>query len=171
MVTLKEKTSEVIADKVFGKAIEDYGEKLRRNVLVVTKFENRAEVIVSTNIARKLEKRPELAKALQELFESGNDGQEEDDYSLVSNRSIHFPKLLASFKDIKRGWNNDVVIDQTTLYLNILGYGKGGSKSLVDTKFKKAEKPKWWDDANNFEKYSHPSKAKMRVNQDIIEHI
>ena len=64
MVTLKEKTSEVIADKVFGKAIEDYGEKSRRNVLVVTKFENRAEVIVSTNIARKLEKRPELAKAL-----------------------------------------------------------------------------------------------------------
>ena len=60
-------------------------------MLVVTEFENRAEVIVSTNIARKLEKRPELAKALQELFESGNDGQEEDDYSLVSNRSIHFP--------------------------------------------------------------------------------
>ena len=171
MVTLKEKTSEVIADKVFGKAIEDYGEKSRKNVLVVTEFKNRAEVIVSTNIARKLEKRPELAKALQELFESGNDGQEEDDYSLVSNRSIHFPKLLAPFKNIKRGWNNDVVIDQTTLYLNILGYGKGGTKSLIDTKFKKADKPKWWDDANNFEKYSHPSKAKMRVNEDIIESI
>ena len=42
MVTLKEKTSEVIADKDFGKAIQDYGEKSRRNVLVVTEFENRA---------------------------------------------------------------------------------------------------------------------------------
>ena len=63
------------------------------------------------------------------------------------------------------------MIDQTTLYFNILGYGKGGTKSLVDTKFRKAEKPKWWDDANNFEKYSHPSKTKMRVNEDIIESI
>ena len=79
--------------------------------------------------------------------------------------------MLAPFKNIKRGWNNDVVIDQTTLYLNILGYGKGGTKSFVATKLKKAEKPKWWDDANNFEKYSHPSKAKMRVNEDIIESI
>ena len=106
MVTLKEKTSEVIADKVFGKAIEDYGEKSKRNVLVVTEFENRAEVIVSTNIARKLEKRPELVKALQELFESGNDGQEEDDYSLVSNRSIHFPKLASGREEVGRYTKN-----------------------------------------------------------------
>ena len=171
MVTLKEKTNKVIADKVFGKAIIDYGERSRRNVLVVTEFENRAEIIVSNNIAKKLEKKPKLVEALQELFELRNDEEVQDDYSIVSNRGIHLPKLSVPFKDVSRGWNNDMVVDQTTLYLNILGYGKGGSKSLVDTKFKNAEKPEWWDDSNNFEKYSHPSKVKMKVNEDVIESI
>ena len=73
---LKDMTKHVIADKIFAKAIEDYGEKSGRNVLVVTEFDKRAEVIVSTKIARKLERKPELVKALQELFEK------EDDFGL-----------------------------------------------------------------------------------------
>ena len=58
--------------------------------------------------------------------------------------------------------------DQATLYLNLLDYGLVGYKSLVDTKYKTAQKPEWWDDDNNFEKYSHPSKAKLKVNEDVI---
>ena len=94
-----------------------------------------------------------------------------DDYILQSDKRFPLPKLAVPFKDAERGWNNDVVVDQAALYLNILGYGKGGNKSLSDTKFKKAEKPEWWDDDNNFQKYSHPSKAKMKVNEDVIESI
>ena len=40
--------------------------------------------------------------------------------------------------------------DQATLYFNLLDYGLGGLKSLVDTKYKNAQKQEWWDDANNF---------------------
>ena len=170
-VSLKEMTRQVIADKMFGKAIEDYGEKSKRNVLVVTEFDNRTDVIVSANIARKLENKPELVKALTELFELENDDENDEDYSLLAHKRFHLPKLAVPFKDIERGWNSDLVSDQATLYLNILGYGNGGSKSLVDTKFKTAEKPEWWDDDNNFEKYSHPSKAKIKVNEDVIQSI
>ena len=166
---LKDMTKHVVADKVFGKAIEDYGEKSCRNVLVVKEFDKRAEIIVSTNIAKKLEKKPELVKALQELFEVDDD--DDDDYSLCSNKKFHLPKLAVPFKDTSRGWNTEVAQDQATLYLNILDYGLGGTKRLVDTKYKTAEKPEWWDDDNNFEKYSHPSKAKVKVNEDVIKSI
>ena len=168
--SLKEKTNEVIADRMFGKAIADYGETSKRKVLVVTEFDNRAEIVVSSKIAKKLEKRPGLVKALKELFELENDSEDED-YELLSDKSFYLPKLSVPFKNVEQGWTYDVVIDQATLYLNILGYGKGGTKSLVDTKFKSAEKPVWWDDSNNFAKYSAPSKAKMKVNEDVIESI
>ena len=88
-------------------------------------------------------------------FKYYDDDESDDDYILQSDKRFHLPKLAVPFKDAERGWNNDVVVDQATLYLNILGYGKGGNKSLSDTKFKKAEKPEWWDGENNFQKYSH----------------
>ena len=133
--SLKEKTNEVIADRMFGKAIADYGETSKRKVLVVTEFDNRAEIVVSSKIAKKLEKRPELVKALKELFELEDDSKDED-YELLSHKSFYLPKLSVPFKNVERGWTYDVAIDQATLYLNILAYGKGGTKSLVDTKFK-----------------------------------
>ena len=44
--------------------------------------------------------------------------------------------LFAPFKDKARGWTKETVSEQLTLYLNILGYGYGGDKSLVKTKNK-----------------------------------
>ena len=58
--------------------------------------------------------------------------------------------------------------DQATLYLNIMDFGWSQKKSLVNTKYKTAEKPEWWDEDNNFDKYSHPSKAKSKVNEHVI---
>ena len=55
--------------------------------------------------------------------------------------------------------------------MNLLGYGNGGDKSLVDIKDKAADKPEWWNDDNNFEKFTHPSKAKRNVNEDVISAI
>ena len=62
-VNLKEMTRHIVADKLFGKVIENYGEKSSRNVLDVK------ECIVSANIARKLERKTDLVGSLQELFE------------------------------------------------------------------------------------------------------
>ena len=38
--------------------------------------------------------------------------------------------MAAPFKDHESGWNLNLVVDQATLYLNILGYGKGDAKIL-----------------------------------------
>ena len=56
-VNLKEMTKYVVADKLFGKAIEDYGEKSSRNVLKIKEFDKGDEIIVSANIARKFERK------------------------------------------------------------------------------------------------------------------
>ena len=167
----KEMIKQVVVEKIFDKAIEDFGEKNKRNILVVKEFDGRAEVICSSSIARKLEKRPEFVKELQKLLEDDTETTDDDDYNLVSNKRLHLPKLSIPFKDTKRGWNIEVARENATLYLNILGYGIGGSKSLVTRKNKTSEKPEWWDDANNFDKFTHPSKSKLNVNEDVIASI
>ena len=57
------------------------------------------------------------------------DDESDDDYILQSDKRFHLPKLAVPFKDAERGWNNDVVVDQATLYLNILGYVKVVTKA------------------------------------------
>ena len=104
---------------------------------------------------------------MKELF-GDDDSNDEEDYKLLLHKNFHLSKLAAPFKDTERGWNNELAVDQATLHLNFLGYGKGGNKSLVDTVGKKTE---WWDDDNNFDKYIQPSKAKMNVSEDVIESI
>ena len=46
---------QIIAEKTFEKAIEDFAEKNKRNILVVKEFDGRAEVICSSSIAKKLQ--------------------------------------------------------------------------------------------------------------------
>ena len=125
-MTPKVMIKQIIAEKTFEKAIEDFGEKNKRNILVVKEFDGRAEIMCSSSIARKLKKRPEFVKELQKLLEDDTETTDDDDYNLV-----YIP-----FKDTKRGWNIEVARENATLYLNILGYGIGGSKSLVTRKNK-----------------------------------
>ena len=42
-------------------------------MLVVTEFDNKSEIIVSNKVAKKLERNPELVKAIKELFESDHE--------------------------------------------------------------------------------------------------
>ena len=126
-LSAKEMTKQVIGDKMFTKAMEEYGEKNQRNLLVVKEFDGKAEVVCSSKIARKLKQRPDLIKELQKLLVDGDDDENEDnvddenDYELVSNKAFHLPKLPVPFKDVKNGWNIKVARDYATLYLNLLG--------------------------------------------------
>ena len=45
------------ADKMFAKAVEDYDEKAKRKVMVITEFDKKPEIVVSTKVAKKLEKK------------------------------------------------------------------------------------------------------------------
>ena len=100
--------NQVNAEKIFEKAIEDYGEQHKRNILVVKEFNGAAEVICSSSISRKLEKRPEFVKELQKLLEDDTETTDGNDYNLVSNKRLHLPKLSVPFRDTKRGWNIEV---------------------------------------------------------------
>jgi hypothetical protein len=95
----------------------------------------------------------------------------EEKTKLYTNKTFHLPKLVCPFKDKHCGWNKHVARDQTLLYLNVLNYGCGGEHTLKDTKHKKAEKPKWWPNSLNMDKYPHPSQASISANEDIIESI
>ena len=86
------------------------------------------------------------------------------------NRPLIFPPIFAPFKNEKMGWTKAMVAEQLNLYLNLLGYGVGGDKSFVaGSKNKDTSKPAWFPDSISFEDYSHPSKAKLRENEEIIE--
>ena len=82
------------------------------------------------------------------------------------------PPLFAPFKDEKKGWTKSNVAEQVTLYINLLGYGYGGDKTFVaSTKHKDSSKPEWFPDSISYESYTHPSKAKITENEDVIESI
>ena len=57
---------------------------------------------------------------------------------------------------------------------NLVGEGFSyghGHKSLIDTKFKKAEKPDWFSTKLTFGQYEHPSKEVVQKNEFLIEGI
>ena len=183
MSSLRQKTEQVVADKKIQKAMTSYVVDDKRDLLCVTIFDGKAELCSSPEIAKLLEKQPELMAGLMKLFEDkakadaskSKDAKNEDvetKLELKSTRPLILPPLFAPFKDVKKGWTKSNVADQVTLYINLLGYGIGGDKTFASyTKHKNSTKPDWFPDTISYEKYTHPSKAKLNENEDVIESI
>ena len=174
MTTLKQLTDQVVEDKKVQKALTSYVEG-GRDLLCVTIFAGKSVLSSSPEIAQRLEKKPELMAALMELFKDKSlvtaKSEETDEKPEVKmNRPLILPPPFAPFKNEKMGWTKAMVAEQLNLYLNLLGYGVGGDKSFVaGSKNKDTSKPAWFPDSISFEDYSHPSKAKLRENEEIIE--
>ena len=168
---LKRKTAEVVSDKKFAKAMTTYVQEERRELLSVTLFDGKSYFSASPKVAKLMEDNPEVMKKLVEIFEETLvvDNVEEEKPEIKENQKTLLPPLFAPFQDKSRGWNRETVSEQVTLYFNILGYGYGGDKSLVTTKFKSSNKPAWFPSSVNFEEYIHPSHAKLKDNEDVIE--
>ena len=124
----------------------------------------KTEFNTSSGISRELDEHPEYAEMLKKQSSVRNEKSENNVLHIIKEK-VELPKLFASFKDKSK----ENVQDQATLYLNILGYGKGGEKSLVDTPKEKSEKEDFWPDSVNFKKFGHPSKALIEANEDLIE--
>ena len=92
--TLQDMTKQVIADKMLMKAVENYAEKNNRDVLMVTEFDNSAEIVISSRIRRKLEKQPELVRALKELFENEDADDHDEDFKLFSSKRYLYQNWL-----------------------------------------------------------------------------
>ena len=168
---LKRQTAEVVADKRFSKVMDAYVEEDKRELFSVTLFNGKPNFFASPRVAKLLEESPSVLETLTEIFEK----KLELDENKVEERVMHkigepeLPMLFAPFKDKARGWTKETVSEQLTLYLNILGYGYGGDKSLTKTKNKESTKPSWFPPSVDFDGYSHPSHAKLSENEDILE--
>lgn len=168
---LKRKTTEVVADKKFTKAMTTYVQQEKRQLLSVTLFDGKSYFTASPKVAKLMEENPTVMEKLVEIFEEKLevDNVKEEKPEIKENQETILPLLFAPFQDKSRGWSKDAVSEQVTLYFNILGYGYGGDKSLVTTKFKSSTKPAWFPPSVNFEEYIHPSHAKLKENEDVIE--
>ena len=128
----------MVADKKFSKVMDAYVEEDKRELFSVTLFNGKPNFFTSPRVAKLLEESPSVLETLTEIFEK----KLELDENKVEERVMHkigepeLPMLFAPFKDKARGWTKETVSEQLTLYLNILGYGYGGDKSLVKTKNK-----------------------------------
>lgn len=162
---------EVISDKKFCKAMSCYVEEDNRDLFTVTVFDGKSQFSASPRIAKIMEDHPNVLELLKGVFENELGPKEavveKPEVKVLGDISL--PLLFAPFKDKTRGWTKDNVSEQLTLYLNILGYGIGGDKSLVKTKFKSASRPSWFPTCVDFDSYTHPSHAKIQENEDIIE--
>ena len=138
------------------KALTNYVVEEKRDLLCVTIFDGNAELCSSPEIAKLLEKEPDLMSGLMKLFEekAKRDVEEkgkpniakseshQTKLELKSTRLLTLPPLFAPFKDEKKGWTKSNVAEQVTLYINLLGYGIGGDKTFVSsTKHKDSSKP------------------------------
>lgn len=170
---LKRKTAEVVADKKFTKAMTSYVQEERRELLSVTLFDGKSYFSASPKVAKLMEENPTVMQKLVQIFEEKlvveEEKEKEEKPEIKENQKTLLPLLFAPFQDKSRGWNRETVSEQVTLYFNILGYGYGGDKSLVSTKFKSSTKPAWFPSSVNFDDYIHPSHAKLKENEDIIE--
>ena len=179
-------TEQVVGDKKLQKALTNYVVEEKRDLLCVTIFDGNAELCSSPEIAKLLEKEPDLMSSLMKLFEekAKRDVEEKGKPNIVksdslqtklelkSTRPLTLPPLFAPFKDEKKGWTKSNVAEQVTLYINLLGYGIGGDKTFVSsTKHKDSSKPEWFPDSISYENYTHPSKAKITENEDVIDSI
>ena len=173
MEELKKMTADVVGDKKFSKAMTSYVEEEKRDLLSVTVFNGKAYFNASPKVAKIMEEHPDVMEALTDIFEKNllDDDEKLEKPELKVAESIALPLLFAPFKEKKMGWTKENVSEQLTLYLNILGYGVGGDKSLVKTKFKTANKPVWFPASVDFDSYTHPSHGKLHENEDIIESI
>ena len=80
-----------------------------------------------------------------------------------TTETVVFPPMKVKFKG--RRWNISAAREQLTIYLNILGFGKGGTRKYKDP----ADEPEGWPDEHSFLTFEHPAYSKLAIANDIIE--
>jgi hypothetical protein len=90
---------------------------------------------------------------------------EDENLKYKTTQQIRFPPMFAKFKGCR--WTLQRARDQLQIYLNILGFGKGGSRKYRV----EADEPEGWPDEISFVDFLHPSYAKLSAVNDIIESI
>ena len=150
--------NQIKADQTFDKMLKDHVTNKGRRTLCISirgsqavlSGEEDSVVLANENLNEMTV--ADLIEAMQ--------GMEKD-----HAEKITFPPMKVKFIGCR--WSLQVARDQLSIFMNILGFGKGGTK-----KFKvAAHEPDGWPDEHSFEAFEHPSYANLNMVNDIIQSI
>ena len=156
---------QIKADKLFEKNLKDHVEKKSRKTLcisirgsqVVFSGEENCVLMASENLENMTIS--ELAEAMKGII---NDS---DGLSYKTSETVSFPAMKVKFKG--RRWTLQAAREQLGVYMNILGFGRGGCKKYKEP----ADEPEGWPDAHSFVTFEHPVYATLDTINEIIESI
>ena len=153
---------DIKADQTFDKVLKEHVVKKNRKTLSIMIRGSQA-VLSGEEEAVKLAHENMENLTVEELLESMTNTESDGDLKFMTTEKVKFPPMFAQFKG--RRWTLGRARDQLLIYLNILGFGKGGSR-----KYKVAEDElEGWPDEHSFVEFAHPSYAKLSTINDIIE--
>ena len=139
---------EIVAGQVFDKNVKEHVEKKHQNTFCISirggqavfSGDEEAVTFASENMTH---------MTIEELAEAMKNMNNVAKYK--TTEVLHFPPMAVRFKG--RYWTLQKARDQLSIYMNLLGFGKGGSK-----KYKKAaDEPSGWPDQLSFTDFHHPS--------------
>lgn len=162
---LKMSKRQIKADQTFEKVLKDHVKNQGRRTLCISirgsqavlSGEEDSVVLAKANLEEMTI--ADLIEAMK-VMENQQDAQ-----NYKTTEKISFPAMKVKFKG--RRWSLQAAREQLSIIMNILGFGKGGTK-----KFKvAAHEPEGWPDEHSFVVFDHPSYANLRTANDIIEGI
>ena len=149
--------------QIFDKALKEYVVKEKKRVLcisirgqeVIMGGEEDSVVLAKENMENMT--LGEITRAMKEMEEV------EDDFNFKSTEPVTFPPMKVKFKG--KRWNIKTAREQLAVYMNIIGFGRGGSKQYG----RADDEPEGWPDEHSFVALQGAGYASVKVASDIIE--
>ena len=155
---------EIKVDRQFDKFLSDHVTKHQRRTLTFSIRGSQA-VLSGEENAVDLAKENLDKMNVADLIEAMKVMESDENLRFKTTEKVEFPLMKVKYKG--QLWTVQKAREQLGVILNILGFGKGGTK-----KFKEAEdEPAGWPDEHSFEAFEHPSYANMTTINDINESI
>ena len=159
---MKTKTGDQ-ANKAFDKALKDHVVKEKKRILcisirgqeVVIGGEEKSVVLARENMENMT--LGEITRAMKEIDEA------EDDFTFRSTEPVKFPPMKVKFKG--KLWNHKTARSQLAVYMNVIGFGKGGNRNYGNPD----HEPEGWPDEHSFVALEGAGYASVKVASDIIE--
>lgn len=152
---------DIKADQVFEKTLKEHVVKKKRRTLCISIRGGQA--VLSGDDESVIFAQDNMENmTIEELMEAMKNMENEDN-EYNTTQKITFPPMFVKYKG--RRWTLEKARDQLQIYLNILGFGKGGSRKYRV----EADEPGGWPDEHSFVDFLHPSYAKMDTIDSIIE--
>jgi hypothetical protein len=151
---------EIKADQAFEKLLKEHVAKKNRRTLCISI--RGGQLVLSGDDESVTFAHENMEHMTVEELIGAMKNMEKDELNYKTTEKIRFPPMFVKFKG--RRWTLQRARDQLQIYLNILGFGKGGSRKYKNLD----DEPEGWPDEHSFVDFLHPSYAKLDTVNDII---